>query len=352
MSYYRAEVKAGGKGDAAAHANYVARLLQYKDLHGPEELEYTISGNLPAWACGNADAYWRAADQYERSNGLTFKEFDLAIPRGLNHQEGIDLVEKFRRENVPDNRAFTLGVHNKLSAFDGKPQRHVHLQVSPRIQDGIDRPPCQFFKRWNAKAPAKGGAQKADEWDKKWLMDIRKNWEVLQNQALERAGLDGRVDCRSYQARGIDRIPEQHWGPAFCAALTPEEKAAIQAERDLKTELAELRGELDAEVPTLMDEIDEVDLRILEEKFEVMKARVEKEKADRAREDAQIVQSAAPAPTSMVDDADYKKRFFAERDASIEPEPPPPADQVHQVHLIEDESDSDDEGEGESDAPR
>jgi hypothetical protein len=46
------------------------------------------------------------------------------------------------------------------TASDGKEQPHVHLMFSDRQQDGIERGPEQFSKRYNAKNPERGGAQK------------------------------------------------------------------------------------------------------------------------------------------------------------------------------------------------
>ena len=42
---------------------------------------------------------------------------------------------------------------------------------------------------------------------------IRQQWERIGNRALERAGIDERIDCRSYADRGIDREATIHLGP-------------------------------------------------------------------------------------------------------------------------------------------
>ncbi|MGG6725263.1 UNVERIFIED_CONTAM: DNA primase, partial [Salmonella enterica subsp. enterica serovar Weltevreden] len=36
------------------------------------------------------------------------------------------------------------------------------LMISERINDGIERPAAQWFKRYNGKTPEKGGAQKTE----------------------------------------------------------------------------------------------------------------------------------------------------------------------------------------------
>ena len=46
---------------------------------------------------------------------------------------------------------------------------------------------------------------------------IREAWEIAANRALERAGLDVRIDRRSLDAQGLDREPGIHVGPNVAA---------------------------------------------------------------------------------------------------------------------------------------
>lgn len=43
---------------------------------------------------------------------------------------------------------------------------------------------------------------------------IRRKWQDIANDHLERAGSSERIDCRSYQAQGIDLAPGKHRGAA------------------------------------------------------------------------------------------------------------------------------------------
>lgn len=47
----------------------------------------------------------------------------------------------------------------------------------------------------------------AEEW--------RHGWEIVQNKYLELAGSPERVDMRSYERQGLDKIPTVHMGAAF-----------------------------------------------------------------------------------------------------------------------------------------
>ncbi|MGK3295870.1 hypothetical protein ACSLNR_28170, partial [Escherichia coli] len=40
-------------------------------------------GNMPEWARDNPSHFWQAADQFERANGSTYRELEIALPREL-----------------------------------------------------------------------------------------------------------------------------------------------------------------------------------------------------------------------------------------------------------------------------
>jgi MobA/MobL family len=104
----------------------------------------------------------------------------------------------------------------------------VHVMFSERRHDGIDRGPDRFFRRANPDAPARGGAAKDPAWNHRdKVAELRSAWAETANRALERAGLDIRIDHRSLEAQGIDRLPEPKLGPERTAMLrrgieTPE----------------------------------------------------------------------------------------------------------------------------------
>ena len=70
--------------------------------------------------------------------------------------------------------------------------------VSERGLDGHERSREQWFRRYNAKAPEKGGAKKSRTMmSREWVKDTREAWAREANEALERAGREERVDHRS-----------------------------------------------------------------------------------------------------------------------------------------------------------
>lgn len=217
MAIARLSVKVGKVGKASAHAEYIDRDGRY-EKQKLDDLEHAAYGNMPKWAEENPNLFWQAADLYERKNGSTYREFEIALPRELSPEQRIELIQDFIDQEIGTKYPYQLAIHNP-KAMDGLEQPHAHLMFNERLQDGIERDPVQYFKRYNSKAPEKGGAKKDNTGkDHKTRKDeikaLRQRWEDLSNQHLERAGLDTRIDMRSYKDQGIEKAPEKKLLPS------------------------------------------------------------------------------------------------------------------------------------------
>lgn len=261
--YYQCTVSVGAKGGGASHARYVGRTGEFEHRSKTEKLEAVVEGNLPAWA-RTADVFFAQADKFEREKGTTYRDVEFALPRELNPEQRLALANDFRERLIGDRHAFIMGLHTPVSQFDGKIQPHAHLAFSERTNDGIARDPGEYFKRYNAKNPEKGGCKKLAGGSKEALEETRKLWEEVANEHLERAGLDIRLDRRSLKERGIERTvsTEKHWGPAFVAKLTPDEKAEIQRKRDLQKEVDQIQLHEKSQEWDLAAELAEVNRRV------------------------------------------------------------------------------------------
>lgn len=262
MAIGRLSMKVGKAGKAGPHAAYIAREGQYANrLERGEKLEATEAGNMPAWAQSNPLAFWQAADAYERKNGTTYREMEIALPRELDADQRAALVREFVRQEIGDRHAYQWAIHTPTAA-DGQEQPHVHLMFSERQCDGIERDPEQYFKRYNAKAPEKGGARKgygpsagqtltkaerAAE-----LKELRGRWEAMCNAHLERAGVEQRIDMRSHAERGTGLEPERKQLPSQWRG---QGRANVIEFRQARAELAEARAELARAVPDARAEV-------------------------------------------------------------------------------------------------
>lgn len=325
MAIGRLSMKVGKAGKAGPHAAYIAREGQYANrLERGERLEATEAGNMPAWAQSNPLAFWQAADAYERKNGTTYREMEIALPRELDAEQRAALVREFVRQEIGDRHAYQWAIHVPTAA-DGGEQPHVHLMFSERQRDGIERDPEQYFKRYNAKAPEKGGARKgygpsagqtltkaerAAE-----LKELRGRWEAMCNAHLERAGVEQRIDMRSHAERGTGLEPERKQLPSQWRG---QGRAQVIEFRQARAELAEARQELARAVPDARAEVIHLEAerqrreqaqREARERAEREKAQQERQRLERmsSRELAQEIARLRPPPV----------RDLVERDPAV-----------------------------------
>ena len=224
MAIGRLRMKVGGSGKAGPHAAYIFREGRYARDETLERLDATEAGNMPAWAQSDPVAFWRAADDYERVNGTTYREMEIAIPRELSIEDRTDLVRAFVRQEIGNAHAYQWAIHTPVMSSDGGEQPHVHLMFSERQVDGIERGPDEYFKRANSKTPERGGAKKgygpragerlSREERAEHLKELRGRWEEMANNHLARAGREERIDMRSYADRGLDIAPASRLLPS------------------------------------------------------------------------------------------------------------------------------------------
>ena len=267
MALARLSMKCGKAGKAAAHAAYIAReaLYAHRLDHG-EQLEAKETGNLPVWATAEPHRFWQAADTYERANGTTYREMEIALPRELTPAQRLALVRGFVQQELGTHHAYQWAIHTPKAA-DGHAQPHLHLMFSERRVDGIERDPQQYFRRHNPKAPEKGGARKGygpygGNYLSKaervaHLKGLRQRWEIACNAALAHAGHPERIDMRSHAERGITIPPERKQLPS--AWRQPETRAAILAFRQARAEQEAAHAEVTRVLPNPSAEIAQLD---------------------------------------------------------------------------------------------
>ena len=252
MAISQFKVKVGHKGKAVAHANYVMREDKYGDSFGKhankkdKEVEYISFGNMPDWIDNNPLKFWEMADGHERENGTVYREQIISLPRELNFKQRIELIEFWIAQEIGTNHAYQYAIHNP-PALDGGEQPHVHLMYSERLNDGLDRSPDTYFKRYNSKYPERGGARKnsvPSSWTdrKAKLKEVRSHWEIVCNTFLEKYGFDERIDMRNWKERGLEEKPENismkdMQNPVIKMAYIEKlatKKALAEAEREIE----------------------------------------------------------------------------------------------------------------------
>ena len=237
MATYHLALKNGKTAQGQAHAEYIMRQGKYANGKRAEELVCT-NQNLPRWAESAVD-FFKKSDTYERSNARSYREFELALPNELNHEQNKELVEAFIAKHIGNNKVWAYAIHEKAAAFDpSQNQIHAHIMFSDRVvTDGMEdcKPASKFFKRPNAKNPEKGGyakdrtlsASKAEV--SMTIKSIRESWEQMMNDAYKANGIDKKVSCKTISAQRadaieqgdealaelLDRNPQTHLGPVL-----------------------------------------------------------------------------------------------------------------------------------------
>ena len=312
MAVYHLKVSVGSRAggqSAVAKEDYIEREGRYEKDR--EELEHKEHDHMPKWAEEDPRSYWEAADEHERANGSLFREITFALPKELNEGQRRELASGFAAGVTEGERLpYTLAIHR--GGPDGE-NPHAHLMISERANDGIERSREQWFRRYNAKAPEKGGAKKSRTMmSREWVKDTREAWARAANEALRRAGCGERIDHRSLaerrdeaersgdleQAAELSRKPNVHLGPQAYRAgdLEREDRGERRDEAERSGVLARaerveqdnqaLRQERDGLIERIKERIAGIyrELQALPEKIRAAGERVKAWEKERDRE--------------------------------------------------------------------
>lgn len=236
MASFHFEIKSGRNG--YDHGCYVAR----QGFHGKrEDLVVASHGNLPSWAENDPKKLWKAAEKFERKNGAVYREAVIALPGELTIEQNNTLVSDIVSKLAP-GRPYQFAVHAPNSSLEDQSNPHLHLMISDRVDDGIERPAERLFSRYNPKNPEKGGRKKAGGGRNRMqvrdeLIAKRKIVADTINHHLALHGHEARVDHRKLKEQGVTRKAERHLGPARIRGMSANEKSSYVAlRRELNSE--------------------------------------------------------------------------------------------------------------------
>lgn len=188
--------------------------FDYRRRSGVEHSELIMSTTAPAWAA-DRERLWNEVEAAERrKNSTVAREFNLALPSELNSEQRRELVRDFSRQLVERHGVVCdVAIHAPGKAGDQR-NYHAHILCTTR------------------RVHEQGLGEKTRELDQRTSQEIpywREQWAHTANRHLERAGVDDRIDHRSLEAQGVERIPQIHLGPQVIA----------MAERGKKTDRAD-----------------------------------------------------------------------------------------------------------------
>ena len=279
-----AVVSAAYRAGEKLHNAYYGGDADYTHKGGVIYTEIFLPPNAPD-EYKDRETLWNAVEKIEKHPRAQLAySYDFALQNELTIDENIALARRFVEEQfVSKDMVVDFAVHAPDSEKDGIPNPHVHLlcPIRPLNKDG----------EWDAKQRRvyrvdDHGERIRDEagnfvfdavpttdWgQKETLLHWRAEWANYVNRAFEEKGLSCRIDHRTLEEQGIDRLPTIHEGPAVRAmekkGITTDKgdfnrwvkitDATLQAIRqkikDLLAWLKEIKKELSApREPTLAD---------------------------------------------------------------------------------------------------
>ena len=154
--------------------------------------------NSPDWM-GARSLLWNEVEKVERrKDSQLAREIDVALPVELNNTQKQELVKTFVTDQfVSQGMVADIAFHHLHSH-----NPHAHILLTMR------------------EITANGFGKKNRDWNRKELLEkYRSSWEAYTNRALERAGRNERIDRRTLEEQGINRIPQIHLGPNVAAMM-------------------------------------------------------------------------------------------------------------------------------------
>ena len=203
------------------------KIHDYKRRVGIVYTEIITPRTAPDWVFDRAKL-WNTVDLTEkRKDAQLAREIMVALPAELNLGQWIKLLRGYIRQQFTNKGMIAdFAIHAPSKKGDER-NHHAHIMLTMRsiTSAGFGGK----VREWNAKAN---------------IYQWRQTWENHTNQALEQAGLDCRVDCRSHASKGLDREPRLHLGYQAMAM----ERKGEQSDRGNENRAIEARNEMRAKL--------------------------------------------------------------------------------------------------------
>jgi len=218
------------------------RDIAYKEVVLPSELEGSAD---MAWTQDRA-VLWNAMEHAGlRCNSRTAREWLMLVPPELTPDQRVGLVRTFAAELASKYHcAVDLAIHQPRDGADPR-NHHAHLLMTTRevSPEGIGaRTALELVGR---ERHERGLGPARDEY-----LALRERWADVTNEALREAGLDVRIDHRSYELQGLNREPslslpdkvvhaERKYGPSEAGdAIRARHRERVEARQIGSDELA------------------------------------------------------------------------------------------------------------------
>jgi hypothetical protein len=182
-----------GRSATAASAYRVAERIEdrrtglvfdYAARGGVDHTEILAPDHAPDWVHRRGELWNRVEESETRKNSQVAREVRVALPAELTHAARVELVRDFAQEQFVD-RGMIADIALHAPGRDGDDRNHhAHILLTTR-EIGSD-----------------GFTTKNRDWNKVEVLEgWREAWARDSNAALERAGIEDRVDHRTLVAQ-------------------------------------------------------------------------------------------------------------------------------------------------------
>ena len=162
----------------------MGRSFDYAAKRGVEHTEILAPDHAPDWVSDRSELWNRVEESETRKNSQVAREVRVALPDELSPDERVELVREFCQEAFVDRGMVAdIAIHAPGSEGDDR-NHHAHIMLTTR------------------EIAAEGFTSKNRDWNGKDVLEgWRLSWAEVSNEALERCGLDERIDHRTLEAQ-------------------------------------------------------------------------------------------------------------------------------------------------------
>jgi len=261
-----------GRSATAASAYRVAERIEdrrtgltfdYAARGGVDHTEILAPDHAPDWVRDRSELWNRVEESETRKNSQVAREVRVALPDELTHAQRVALVRDYAQAQFVD-RGMVADIALHAPGREGDERNHhAHILLTTRELDA------------EGSVPGGGFTTKNRDWNKVEVLEgWREAWARDSNAALERAGIEGRVDHRTLVAQRDEAL---------------ELASAARERGDEGAELHETVRAMSLDRPPL-PQLSLGAWQLKERGIEVAAVRVWHEVKDRAAEVRQVVQ--------------------------------------------------------------
>jgi hypothetical protein len=189
------------------------KTFDYTRRSGVLHAEIITPDNTPDWM-SDREQLWNAVEAAEkRKDAQLARHIEVALPHELTPEQRLELVREFvRDEFVSKGMIADIAMHAPDREGDQR-NYHAHILLTMRVLtgDGFGNK-CREWNPDFTRAQEEGRAKTGFVVQTSQLEQWRSTWADYTNRALEREGIEARVDHRSLAEQGIEREAEFHLG--------------------------------------------------------------------------------------------------------------------------------------------